>query len=531
MKIWGDIIHYPTTSNSEGEGKATCQPYVFPSPGETEKVTLPSSISCREAVEASAADRPVPGEAEQAISPLSDPIRPTEGDGCLLPVTRSGARVGPASDSDDHSDIDKPGPQRPQENAADDEAWKSRRLRSHSRTQHGGASSGEAGRKGLGHEDSSPPMEESAGEPTPPQQLAREEPLIKDDQELLEWDPPLASQEDQICIGVSWAEWGAIKLRGLRGDPVPEGGSQLHFPRVVDRSAADVVIQVNSKKCLDRGFPIYVLPSSGFYIDSPDRPIILTPEFFCEVRDARTSLPLSLSEESDLASSDIAELTDPPPSQPPPGFYFQHTLPPELRRKKVMHKARKVTRPKSEEGSRSMSSELSSGELARRLGEATPNRAERTLTDPEFSNLALPPEASASGDSAPSEQEPPSPPSEPAPPLPPLNVLEEDWGVAYENDPHWAVEWGAVHDPDKEWPEGYRLTPYTGTYKLVRDGRVCVPQSKGTQLMADLHEQLGHLGVDRLVGEWRRRYNLSPSTPLIPLAKRVKKIVSSLPGM
>ena len=126
------------------------------------------------------------------------------------------------------------------------------------------------------------------------------------------------------------------------------------------------------------------------------------------------------------------------------------------------------------------------------------------------------PEASASESSA-------DAPSA-APPPPPLSALEEDWGDSYLTDPHWGPEWLAVNDPTQDWPEGYRLTLYTGTYKLIRDGRVCVPQAKGAQLMADLHAHLGHLGTDRLVLEWRRRYNLSPSTPLIPLAKRVKKV-------
>ena len=42
--------------------------------------------------------------------------------------------------------------------------------------------------------------------------------------------------------------------------------------------------------------------------------------------------------------------------------------------------------------------------------------------------------------------------------------------------------------------------------------------------MADLHSHMGHLGVDRLLIEWRRRYNLTPSVPLVQLAKRVKRV-------
>ena len=122
----------------------------------------------------------------------------------------------------------------------------------------------------------------------------------------------MATQDDIVCVGVAWAEWGAIKIWGLRGDPIPEGGSQLSFPGVVDRSQVDVVIRVNPQKCLDKGFPIFVLPHNGFYIDNPVGPIILTTEFFAQVTDAHTSLPLPLSDESGPDSSDIVEITDPP---------------------------------------------------------------------------------------------------------------------------------------------------------------------------------------------------------------------------
>ena len=129
------------------------------------------------------------------------------------------------------------------------------------------------------------------------------------------------------------AEWERIRMHGLRGEVIPEGGSQLVFPGSVDTSQAEVVIQVDQRKCAKHGYHIFETPPSGFYIDKPDGMIVLTPEFFLDVWSAAGPLPIP-SDESRSDSSGIVETTE-TPSQLPTGFYFQHMLPPELRRKKT----------------------------------------------------------------------------------------------------------------------------------------------------------------------------------------------------
>ena len=269
---------------------------------------------------------------------------------------------------------------------------------------------------------------------------------------------------------------------------------------------------------MERDLPIFSTPPSGYYIDKRDGLIILTPEFFLDVWDSHGPLPIP-SEESRSDSTEIVETTQRSP-QLPQGFYFQHTLPPELRRKKVppSRSGRRTGRSKKEEDSQSLDSELPSDQLHRSELSRPPEGQPLITADYDLPDLPSDYHSEASA-SEPSTVAPPA-----APDPPPLTVLEQDWDAAYRADPDWAQEWGDCHDPSKEWPVGYRLTSYTGSYKLVRDGRVCVPHSMGLSLMAELHTHLGHLATDRLALEWRRRYNLSPSTPLIPLARRVKKV-------
>ena len=87
---------------------------------------------------------------------------------------------------------------------------------------------------------------------SPPPTLEQESPAKSAGPRMHEedpaWDPPLAGPQDKICIGVSRTEWESIRLRGLRGDEVEGGGSQLHFPESVDTSQAEVIIQVDQKK-------------------------------------------------------------------------------------------------------------------------------------------------------------------------------------------------------------------------------------------------------------------------------------------
>ena len=70
----------------------------------------------------------------------------------------------------------------------------------------------------------------------------------------------------------------------------------------------------------------------------------------------------------------------------------------------------------------------------------------------------------------------------------------------------------------------YRVSRIGQSYKLCRDGRICIPVKIGPYLMAGLHSHLGHLGLDRTLMEWKRRYILNPGIPLIKLARMVKRV-------
>ena len=106
--------------------------------------------------------------------------------------------------------------------------------------------------------------------------------------------------------------------------------------------------------------------------------------------------------------------------------------------------------------------------------------------------------------------------------FPVLPCLEQDWSEAYLSDPDWSTPWQECNTPDIEWPQGFRLTSHAGTLKLLNDQKICVPKDLAPHVMAALHSQIGHLGVARTVMEWKRRYLLTSTMPLIPMAKRMK---------
>ena len=172
----------------------------------------------------------------------------------------------------------------------------------------------------------------------------------------------------------------------------------------------------------------------------------------------------------------------------------------------------------------------SSDENSRKKSKVKRHAKKRELQRPSYDS-ASPPDYSLSSDDPEIAEEKPkfSFVQRPEPtdhgPLPPISVcpLDQDWSEAYAADPDWKDFWQDCNDPEKEWPENFRLTSTLGHWKLIRDGRICVPISFAPAVMASLHVQTGHLGVGKTVMEWKRRYNLTSNLQLIPLAKKIKR--------
>ena len=41
--------------------------------------------------------------------------------------------------------------------------------------------------------------------------------------------PPVATEADEVYLGITKKEWEDVQSEGLRGSPVPEGGYQMFF--------------------------------------------------------------------------------------------------------------------------------------------------------------------------------------------------------------------------------------------------------------------------------------------------------------
>ena len=87
--------------------------------------------------------------------------------------------------------------------------------------------------------------------------------------------------------------------------------------------------------------------------------------------------------------------------------------------------------------------------------------------------------------------------------------MDEDWSDDYFNSPECGPVWHFIHDPDSEWPEGYRV--YSG--RLYFGETLVVPETLTHPVIRDYHFQKGHLGVDSLVKVITANFILAPLPP------------------
>ena len=304
-----------------------------------------------------------------------------------------------------------------------------------------------------------------------------------------ECDRPV-TPNTKIHFGVTMEEWSKILQEGLKGDPTPSGTNYLFFPANLDWQKVEVVVELDVKKCLGEGIEIFQNHRGDFYTPGVTEQTVIPPSYFLRAlttHDAATIFP----EVPEAISG--SEIISPPQLPDMTKFYFQTQLPPELRTQSSQKKRwgkRVVAPPPPPMEEADLPSQGSEDE-----GDALIDEGDGKGEDEE--------DDVARGQ--------------------PLSTLDQAWGQAYQEDLHWQEPWLAMQDPNKEWPEGYRLILLGGSYKMCFEGRVCVPFQWSRPLMADLHVFQGHLGVTRLIMEWRRRYHLTPSEKLIPLARDIKK--------
>ena len=105
----------------------------------------------------------------------------------------------------------------------------------------------------------------------------------------------------------------------------------------------------------------------------------------------------------------------------------------------------------------------------------------------------------------------------PAPSLEP--DAKGEWGVDYAQSAFWGADWRATQDPLGVWPEGVRLQ---GGHMLF-EGRICVPENRSMEVIAEFHETLGHIGVNKSVKELNRRFYFPDSLRLWEATREVRR--------
>lgn len=83
------------------------------------------------------------------------------------------------------------------------------------------------------------------------------------------------------------------------------------------------------------------------------------------------------------------------------------------------------------------------------------------------------------------------------------NTIDEpDWGEAYKLCPRFGEVWTHVNNPQLPWPPGYQREGG----RLFCDGVLCIPTRYEKLWVLDQHSFLGHVGVDRLWGYIKFRF-------------------------
>ena len=317
-------------------------------------------------------------------------------------------------------------------------------------------------------------------------------------------DDPIVSPNTTKMLGVSREEWAKIAQEGLQSQMDAQGRHRITFSVYPDPEA-EVILQLNTAKCINEEIIIRESPDGYYYTEGVGEQCFIPPAYILRAVDAEHGI--GLEHDGSGATSSNADLGGKPRLQ----FEFKHKLP-ELMRGRVKPAPKPPPKPDKKQ--------------AKGKGRKAPLSQTRKDSSSSSEGDSQEPSSSSSEKESSDEDYQPSDPPESVPDPPPIihPVLEQDWTQAYLDDPFWSDPWKKTQDASLEWPEGYRISSSIGTMKLLRDGRICVPQSKAKSVMAALHASTGHLGVDRTIVEWKRRYNATPTQCVRKLAKGVKLV-------
>jgi hypothetical protein len=83
------------------------------------------------------------------------------------------------------------------------------------------------------------------------------------------------------------------------------------------------------------------------------------------------------------------------------------------------------------------------------------------------------------------------------------NLLsEESWGDMYSACPHWSEFWVATKSQSQEWPKGLKIL----NGRMFIDEKMCIPLMLQNLWVRECHEEMGHVGPEKLWETLRLRY-------------------------
>jgi len=120
------------------------------------------------------------------------------------------------------------------------------------------------------------------------------------------------------------------------------------------------------------------------------------------------------------------------------------------------------------------------------------------------------------------EFEPPHPRPRPAPYK--QSILDQNWEIYYRRSPIYKEDWGIIKgEIAGDWPTDVKV--YND--KMYFREKLCVPDELLLQVVNAHHVASGHLGVDRLIDECRRRYVILDQPKLKDYCTRAKKFCTT----
>ena len=99
------------------------------------------------------------------------------------------------------------------------------------------------------------------------------------------------------------------------------------------------------------------------------------------------------------------------------------------------------------------------------------------------------------------------------------SVLDQSWGPVYQGSEHWKDIWNQTHTGAQEWPKGFQIQ----RDKLYYMGKLCVPETFTTGILAEFHVASGHVGVERMLKEMAHRFIFAPGEPITAITKEVRR--------